>query len=228
MKFSWIASLNRLSNKIELLANRGDVLAQNQTVPSAREPYVSSLAISQHLPHLCDEDMAATQSHTQNGSLGQKQWVKRDAISAWQLLSCEPRRPLITAALVLCGLGCFVPLGTLKKRAAEGKKMLFFFFCGAVKQDFFFLQMYFMGCLWKQSKCWIYTMKCLAVGVNACCLWDDAVGCLASSLPVSLLWVGVMRNLHTSTSLLLHLLLNFQTKSLEFSCCRITPPTDMN
>lgn len=74
------------SNKIELLASGGNVLAQNQKVPSAREPCVSSLAVSHYLPQLCDQDMAAAQTLAQNDGWGQKQWVERDAISAWRAL----------------------------------------------------------------------------------------------------------------------------------------------
>lgn len=74
------------SNKTELLANEGNILAQNQKVPSAREPCVSSLTITHYLPHLCDQDMAAAQSPARNDGWGQKQWVERDAISAWRAL----------------------------------------------------------------------------------------------------------------------------------------------
>lgn len=74
------------SSKIELLAKGGNILAQNQKVPSAREPCVSSLAVSHYLAYLCDQDMAAAETLAQNDGWGQKQWVERDAISAWQEL----------------------------------------------------------------------------------------------------------------------------------------------
>lgn len=50
------------SKNIELLASGGDFLAQNQKVPSAWEACVSSLAVSQYLALLSDQDMAAAQA----------------------------------------------------------------------------------------------------------------------------------------------------------------------
>lgn len=120
------------SNKIELLPNRGTILAQNQKVPSAREPCVSSLAVSHYLPHLSDQDMTAAQTLAQNDGWGQKQWVERDTISAWRVLWCEPRHPTITAALSFV-VGVVLSLWgyTLQKPAAEGKIRLF---CGTVNR----------------------------------------------------------------------------------------------
>lgn len=71
---------------MEHLAKEGNILARNQKVPSAREPCVSSLAISHHPPQLCDLDMAAAQTLDPNDGWGQKQWVERVAISAWRAL----------------------------------------------------------------------------------------------------------------------------------------------
>lgn len=93
MKISWIAT------KVSSLPAGGHILARNQKVPSAREPRVSSLAVSHYLPHRCDQDAATAQTLAQNDDWGQKQWVERDTIWVWQALWCEQRRPLITAAL---------------------------------------------------------------------------------------------------------------------------------
>lgn len=110
------------SNNIELLVTGGNILAQNQKVPSAWEPCVSSLAISHHLAHRCDQDVAVAQMLARNDGWGQKQRVERDPISACRALWCEPRRPSITAALSFV-VGAVWSLwgNTLQKLAARGK-----------------------------------------------------------------------------------------------------------
>lgn len=57
---------SKIARNTELLANGGNILAQNQKVPSAWEPCVSSLAISHYLLHLSDQDMAAPQMFSQS------------------------------------------------------------------------------------------------------------------------------------------------------------------
>lgn len=177
MKFSWIATKRNSSPTEE------NILAPNQKVPSAREPCVSSLAISRYLPHLCDQDMAAAQRLAPKDGRGQKQWAQRDAISAWRALWCEPRRPSIYNSSrplwknqLLCPFG-----GTPCKNGLLRKIMPIFYSNNALNLTIPSMYSTVHVC----GKCWMYTMK--PVAASARCLWNGAAGCLPLSLPVLLL-----------------------------------------
>lgn len=126
-------------NNMEHLAKEGNILARNQKVPSAREPCVSSLAISHHPPQLCDLDMAAAQTLDPNDGWGQKQWVERVAISAWRALWCEPRHPSITAALSFVAGAALSRWGYILQKPAAEENMPLLWSCkvGNIATDIF-------------------------------------------------------------------------------------------
>lgn len=100
--------------------------------------------------------------------------------------------------------GLFCPFGGTPRRNPLPKKIMHLFWSSKAIKNLatrVFDGMFMEG---GEDKYWMYTMKPVAVCVSACCLWDHVVGCLALSLPVSLLWVGVMRNLHMRTKCIIY------------------------
>lgn len=166
-----------------LLINRGNTLAWNQKVPSAREPCVSSLAISHYLPHICDRDIATTQRLA---------WAVRDRNSGrkemqFQLGKCFDVNQGVRLLQQTCPLwqGLFCPFGVTPGRNLLLRKIMHSFRSSKAVKSLH--HMYLTGCLRKgEDKCWMYTMKPVAVGVSACCHWDDILGQLPLSLPASL------------------------------------------
>lgn len=189
------------SHKTELLVNRGNTLAWNQKAPSAQEPCVISLAISQYLPQLYDQDMATTQRLA---------WNDRDRNSGRKEMQSQlGKRFDVNQGVRLlqqaCPLwqGLFCPFGGTPGRKLLLRKILHLFWSSKAVKGLHHI--YLTGCLWKgEDKCWMYTTKPVAVDVSACCYWHDVLGQLPLSLQVSLLGVGVMRNLHIGTKFIIY------------------------
>lgn len=171
------------SSNSELLVKWENILAPNQKVPSVPEACVSSLAISQYLPHLCDQEMAAAQTLVQwrlgtEVVGGERYNLSLANASMWAKASAD------YSSSAFCDQDCFVPFGTDPAEAS----------CPPLSNTE-------PGNLGTRASEWDLS-GILNVHYETCS-WqeDDAVGCLPFSLPVWLHRVGVMRNLQMSTDM---------------------------
>lgn len=111
---------------------------------------------------------------------------------------------------ILCGRGCYVPLGL---HPAETH-------CWFAARLQILLHKHLMGEFVQRGRQMLNVDRATCSCRCQCCPCDDAVGCLPLSLPVSLIWVGVMRNLHKRAKLYL----TWGKASLHLCCCLITGP----